>query len=295
MGAALVGQHHVASFINNFIPKEEVEFYTVPQGLETEPELPLECLQPFHRLILTQNVNPSKIALLIQTNPVLMEHRLKVVRLLEKLCAKWFKATNPTMHNEARAIKMSYLACCLREMGKSHVEKNDNGTAFIKFLLKARDSDMFPVGQEKFIRQTLREFPYLESESLQGMIHTLSKTQIGHKPTALEVLNTSINGPALPNQDDRICDTCGGVGAEKRCAACKMVSYCDGTCQKTHWFTHKKFCKDLQQQFKKIECAAAEQSQCGGGGCCPGGGGDRPHVNADDIMKDLKNMGVNGL
>ena len=51
------------------------------------------------------------------------------------------------MHNEARAIKMSYLACCLREMGKSHVEKNDNGTAFIKFLLKARDSDMFPVGQ----------------------------------------------------------------------------------------------------------------------------------------------------
>ena len=76
-----------------------------------------------------------------------------------------------------------------------------------------------------------------------------------------------------------------------------MVSYCDGTCQKTHWFTHKKFCKDLQQQFKKIECAAAEQSQCGGGGCCPGGGGggDRPHVNADDIMKDLKNMGVNGL
>ena len=76
-----------------------------------------------------------------------MEHRLKVVRLLEKLCAKWFKATNPTMHNEARAIKMSYLACCLREMGKSHVEKNDNGTAFIKFLLKARDSDMFQIGQ----------------------------------------------------------------------------------------------------------------------------------------------------
>ena len=70
--------------------------------------------------------------------------------------------------------------------------------------------------QEKFIRQTLREFPYLESESLQGMIHTLSKTQMGHKPTALEVLNTSINGPALPNQDDRICETCGSVGAEKR-------------------------------------------------------------------------------
>jgi len=204
------------------------------------------------------------------------------------------------MHNEARAIKMSYLACCMREMGKSHVEKNDNGTAFLKFLLKARDSDMFPIGQEKFIRQTLREFPYLESESLQGMIQTLSKTQMGHKPTALEVLNTSINGPALPNQDDRICETCGSVGAEKRCAGCKMVSYCDGACQKAHWFTHKKFCKDLLEQFKKIESAAAEQQlHCGGeGGCCGSqGGGDqghcnsqRPHVDANDIMKDLQNM-----
>lgn len=299
--AAFVGQHQIASFINNFIPKEDVQVYTVAQGLDTEPELPLECLQPFHRLILSQNVNPARICLFIQNNPVLMENRLKVVRLLEKLCTKWFKATNPTMHNEARAIKMSYLACCLRDMGKSHVEKDDNGTAFVKLLLKARDSDMFPIGQEKFIRQTLREFPYLESESLQGMIHTLSKTQMGHKPTALEVLNTSINGPALPNQDDRVCETCGGFGAEKRCAACKMVSYCDATCQKTHWFTHKKFCKDLQQRFKEIESAAAEQHQHGGGGCCDGGSGhshshghshQRPHVDSDDIMRDLKNMKV---
>ena len=117
------------------------------QGLETEPDLPPECLQSFHRLILGQNVNPTKIALFVQRNPVLMEHRLKVVRLLEKLCAKWFKATNPTMYNEARAIKMSYLACVLREMGKTHVEKNDNGATFVKFLVKARESDMFPIGQ----------------------------------------------------------------------------------------------------------------------------------------------------
>lgn len=300
--AAFVGQHHVASFINNFIPKEEVEVFTRPQGLESEPDLPPECLQSFHRLILAQNVNPCKIALFVQRNPVLLEHRLKVVRLLEKLCAKWFKATNPTMYNEARAIKMSYLACVLREMGKSHVEKNDNGAAFVKFLVKARESDMFPIGQEKFIRQTLREFPYLESESLQGMIHTLSKTQMGHKPTALDVLNTSINGPALPNQDDRICETCGSVGAEKRCAACKMVSYCDGDCQKIQWFTHKKFCKDLQQQYKKIESAAVEQQhqhQHGSEGVHGGHGHShshqRPPVAAEDIMRDLQNMKVDGL
>ena len=88
-----------------------------------------------------------------------------------------------------------------------------------------------------------------------------------------------------------------------RCAACKMVSYCDGTCQKTQWFTHKKFCKDLQEQFKKIESAAAadQHQHSGDGGCCGGGGGhshshhQRPQVDADDIMKDLKNMKVGGL
>ena len=58
--------------------------------------------------------------------------------MLEKLCAKWFKATNPTIHNEARAIKMSYLACVLREMGKVHVDKEDNGAAFVKVTEESR-------------------------------------------------------------------------------------------------------------------------------------------------------------
>merc|ERR1719419_112891 len=182
-------------------------------------------------------------------------------------------------------------------MGKVHVDKQDNGMAFVKMLLKQRDSDMFQIGQEKFIRQTLREFPYLESESLQGMIHTLSKTQIGHKPSALEVLNTSINGPALPNQDDRICDTCGSVGAEKRCAKCKMVSYCNATCQKIHWFTHKKFCESLALQFKKIEAAEQQMNKNGGDSCCVGDvcskddkPQPRPEVDVDEVTKELQSL-----
>ena len=93
-----------------------------------------------------------------------------------------------------------------------------------------------------------------------------------------------------------------------------MVSYCDGDCQKIQWFTHKKFCKDLQQQFKKIESAAVEQQhqhgiEGGDGGGCSGhdhghGGGhghshshphQRPHIPAEDIMRDLQNMKVDGL
>ena len=86
-----------------------------------------------------------------------------------------------------------------------------------------------------------------------------------------------------------------------------MVSYCDGSCQKAHWFTHKKFCKNLQEQFKKIEEAAAEKhlhgdGDGGGDGCCGGHGGggvpqshQRPQVDAKDIMKDLQNLKIDGL
>ena len=73
-------------------------------------------------------------------------------------------------------------------------------------------------------------------------------------------------------------------------------------CQKIQWFTHKKFCKDLQQQFKKIESAAVEQQhqhQHGSEGVHGGHGHShshqRPPVAAEDIMRDLQNMKVDGL
>lgn len=33
--------------------------------------------------------------------------------------------------------------------------------------------------------------------------------------------------------------------------------YCDPTCQKLHWFTHKKVCKKLQEQREKQEARSA--------------------------------------
>eukprot|EP00116_Pleurobrachia_bachei_P010222 sb/3470484/ len=50
---------------------------------------------------------------------------------------------------------------------------------------------------------------------------------------------TTLNGRHV-DVDEFACRTCGEMGAEKRCSACKQVFYCNAVCQKMHWFTHKK-------------------------------------------------------
>lgn len=46
-----------------------------------------------------------------------------------------------------------------------------------------------------------------------------------------------------------------------------QVLYCDQTCQKTHWFAHKKLCKHLKDVYEKPQLEAAkakreEESTC---------------------------------
>lgn len=35
--------------------------------------------------------------------------------------------------------------------------------------------------------------------------------------------------------------------------------YCDQTCQKTHWFAHKKICKNLKDIYEKQQLEAAKE------------------------------------
>uniref|UniRef100_A0A0E9X527 MYND-type domain-containing protein n=1 Tax=Anguilla anguilla TaxID=7936 RepID=A0A0E9X527_ANGAN len=58
--------------------------------------------------------------------------------------------------------------------------------------------------------------------------------------------------------DAEFCTTCGEKGAEKRCSICKTVIYCDQACQKLHWFTHKKVCKKLKDQWEKQGAESAK-------------------------------------
>lgn len=45
-------------------------------------------------------------------------------------------------------------------------------------LLKGRDSDGFPVYQEKFIRECIRKFPYCDATLLQQLVRSIAPVEI---------------------------------------------------------------------------------------------------------------------
>ncbi|XP_064617982.1 ankyrin repeat and MYND domain-containing protein 2-like [Liolophura sinensis] len=248
--AAFVGQHQVVSLINNFCPMETVEYYTKCQALEKEPRLPPSLAPALHRLINMSNLNPVGISLYLLNHKGLLENSYKVAKVLEHMCESNMKSHDT---NDIMAMKTHYLACVIRQASKSLEEKNDNLQTWIKALLRGRDGDGFQEFQERFIRQTFKDFPYVESELLQQMVRNVAPVKIGDEPTALSILVSGINGQHYVREEENSCSTCGKPKAPKNCSACKMVKYCDQSCQKLHWFTHKKFCKQLAEEFVRYE------------------------------------------
>ncbi|XP_034560145.1 ankyrin repeat and MYND domain-containing protein 2-like isoform X2 [Notolabrus celidotus] len=240
--AAFVGQHDCVTVINNFFSPRRLEYYTRPQGLEREPILPSHLAEPLHKIIMTTNLNPVKIVLLVRENPAMVEVAAleKCSQVMDLLCEQCVKQQDM---NEVLAMKLHYISCVLQKC-VSFLHKQDHKLdALIKSLLRGRDSDGFPQYQEKFIRDCIRKFPYCEATLLQ---------QLGNHPTAFSVLNQALTGQ-MAFVDADYCTACGERGADKRCSLCKAVLYCSLVCQKLHWFTHKRMCSSLQEQDADLE------------------------------------------
>lgn len=103
---------------------------------------------------------------------------------------------------------------------------------------------------EDIIRQAIKEFDYPECTIFKQLVQTIAPVEKGRDPTALAVITQSINGLRCGDFSD-----CCGICIEKRnvkkCSACKMVGYCSVRCQKLHWQTHKKFCKQLAKEYEE--------------------------------------------
>ncbi|XP_030057218.1 ankyrin repeat and MYND domain-containing protein 2 [Microcaecilia unicolor] len=254
--AAFVGQHDCVTVINNFFPRERLDYYTKPQGLDKDPKLPIKLAGPLHKIITTTNLHPVKIVVLVQENPLLaeVESLRKCCRVLDLICEKCMKQRDM---NEVLAMKMHYLSCIFQKCSNFLKEREDKLDGLLKSLLKGRDTDGFPVYQEKFIRECIRKFPYCEATLLQQLVRSISPVEIGSDPSAFSVFTQAITGQ-VGFVDAEFCTTCGEKGADKRCSLCKMVIYCDQKCQKAHWFTHKKACKTLQDVREKQEIEAAK-------------------------------------
>ncbi|XP_032093454.1 ankyrin repeat and MYND domain-containing protein 2 isoform X1 [Thamnophis elegans] len=254
--AAFVGQHDCVTVINNFFPREKLNYYTKPQGLDKEPKLPIKLAGPLHKIITTTNLHPVKVVLLVKENPLLteVEAMQKCYKILDLICEKCMKQREM---NEVLAIKMHYISCIFKKC-ILFLEREDKLDGLIKSLLKGRERDGFPVYQEKIIRESIRKFPYCETTLLQQLVRNISPVEIGSDPTAFSVLTQAITGQ-IGFIDAEFCTTCGEKGANKRCSTCKMVIYCDQTCQKMHWFTHKKSCSMLKKIYEKQTVEAAKE------------------------------------
>ncbi|XP_041104892.1 ankyrin repeat and MYND domain-containing protein 2-like [Polyodon spathula] len=257
--AAFVGQHDCVTVINNFFPRERLDYYTKPQGLDKEAKLPPKLAGPLHKVILMTNLHPVKIVMMVRESALLADVAAleKCYRVLDLICEKCIKQRDM---NEVLAMKMHYISFILQKCVTFLKEREDKLDGLIKSLLKGRDTDGFPLYQEKMIRECIRKFPYCDATLLQQLVRSIAPVEIGNDPTAFSVLTQAITGQ-VGFIDGEFCTTCGEKGADKRCSVCKMVIYCAQDCQKQHWFTHKKVCMKLRDQREKHEAEVAKQKE----------------------------------
>uniref|UniRef100_A0A1B6D4L7 MYND-type domain-containing protein n=3 Tax=Clastoptera arizonana TaxID=38151 RepID=A0A1B6D4L7_9HEMI len=235
--AAFVGNHMCVAVINNFIPKSEVDYYTIPQGFEVEPKLPPALSAPLHKFIMQVNVHPVRVALNLQ--PALVEDLPKVKKVIEIMSDKEMRRNGET--NEVMAFKLHYLAYVVGEVIKCRQpeKQSDPVELFVRKMLHIGRGKGYA---EMFIRDCVREFPHRECTIFRQMVSVLARGS--DSPPALEVVSSAISGQrGFKDTEVMICATCGEENAAKKCSKCKQVQYCDRECQRLHWFTHKKECE----------------------------------------------------
>jgi len=264
--AAFVGNHSCVSVINNYVPKENVLYFTRKQPFEEEPKLSPELAKPLHDLVMSMNTHPVRIGLKFRENPKLLENVTQIRKVLELMSDKEFK--NRYDVNEVMSLKYHMIQYIVKDIEKQYEkdkkQERHAKTPFIdrwiKWQLMGREEDGYPVYQENFLRQGIKEFPFPESTLFKMLVTNFSQCKnYGEGQTAAEYINGSFNGQK-GFKDFENCDTCGEEAAPKKCSNCKSADYCDQVCQKYHWSVHKKHCDGLKKEFdareeanKKIE------------------------------------------
>lgn len=57
------GNHACVTTINNFVPKSDIDYYTVPSGFEVEPKLPVLVSAPLHKFVMEVRIKIKLIKL----------------------------------------------------------------------------------------------------------------------------------------------------------------------------------------------------------------------------------------
>lgn len=247
--AAFVSNHSSAATINNYVPKGELQEYVKTDAGTTETRLPPSILDPFHRFVGQINMHPVRIALNLQKCPAFQEHLASIKRVLE-LMSEREMARPIELINEVLAFKYHYMAFVVDEVMKcqDHIKsrkeqgadfKSDYVELFAKKLLKEDKNGSLDL-MDQFIKKCVRAFRFWECTLLRQLVAQLTSKDF--EGTALELINTTVNGQRGFKDTIIVCSACGHEKPEKKCSKCKEVQYCDRECQRLHWFMHKKTC-----------------------------------------------------
>lgn len=246
--AAFVGNHSCVATINNFVPKSVIDYYTVPHGQQSNPDLSPFLADSFHKFIMEVNIHPVRIALNLQNYVGLLDHLKEIKKVLELMEEKEMKSKEC---NEVMAFKFHHMSFVVNEMIKIQTrnekeeKKQDVIETITKRLLKPNREGNLEY-MDLFLKECVREFPYRESTLFRQMVTTLASKDA---PFALGVVNSAINGQRGFVDNIPICSTCGQEKPAKKCSKCKVSQYCDRNCQRLHWFVHKKACSMLSQEL----------------------------------------------
>lgn len=262
--AAFVGNHAVVALINNYVNYESIEYYTVPQGLETEPKLQPVAAKPLYDLVMQVNIHPVRIALTVGGCTTLQTHIKQCSKVLELQAEK--ESKRPENVNEVICLKYHYLSYVLKTLEKELIKMENNKKedtdsvtfeSIIKKWIRGRASDGFEEHLDYYIRDAVKAFPYVELPLFMQVVRNMAGA-IGES-CSLSTLIGAINGQRA-FQDEHACSTCGGSKKEnKKCSKCKMVQYCDKNCQRLHWTTHKKNCAQLMKEYEKRQKSIEEE------------------------------------
>lgn len=199
--AAFVGNHAAVATINNFVAKSEIEYYTILQGQQTEPYLPVFLLDPFHKFIIQSNIHPVRIALNLQKYGSFNEHLKQLRNVLEMMAEREMQRVNEV--NEIMAFKYHYLGWIVAEIIKvrDHFQLRKEQAAagqpitdycelFAKRVLKENKAGQLEY-LESTVRDCVREFPFRECTVFRQMVSQLVSKECA---PALEVVRSAING-----------------------------------------------------------------------------------------------------
>lgn len=258
--AAFVGHHNCVAIINNFVSKEELEYYTHASGTQTTPYLPPLLLESFHKFITQINIHPIKVVMNIYNFGGLQDHLPEIKKVLELMSEKEMKRGVET--NEVLSFKFHYLSYIVGEIIKlkqrqsakkedekktdvgEEEKKTDITEIFSKKLLKPGKDENLEF-MDGFLKECIREFPFRESTLFRQIVTSLSGED---PPAALYVITSALNGQRGFLDNIPHCNTCGEEKPTKKCSKCKVVQYCDRNCQRLHWPWHKKSCARLSQE-----------------------------------------------